>query len=216
MNLSDLADLIKSRRSIRTWQDTPVAEETLLQAVELATYAPNAGNQQNWHFYVILNRDTIRSIADAVQENVDYVASLPEIGAWQESAERMRQRASTFRNAPAAIVVAARQYQSDVDKALSAHPDDPKACQIRQWRDITNAKIQSVSSAIGYLMLILHRMGLGALWMTGPMQAKGKIEKILKVPSEMDVIAYIPVGYPAESPALRERKAVTEVTSVIK
>ena len=39
MNLTDLANLIKSRRSIRVWQDKPVPEEMLLQAIELATYA---------------------------------------------------------------------------------------------------------------------------------------------------------------------------------
>ena len=48
------------------------------------------------------------------------------------------------------------------------------------------------------------------------MQAKGAIEKILKVPAEMDLIAYVPVGYPAETPALRVRKPVQEVCRVIR
>ena len=87
---------------------------------------------------------------------------------------------------------------------------------MRQWRNISNARIQSAASAIGYLLLILHQMGLGAVWMTGPMQAKGAIEKILKVPETMDLIAYIPVGYPAETPALRIRKPVGEVCEIIK
>ncbi len=37
METAELAKLIKSRRSIRVWQDKAVAEELLLQAVELAT-----------------------------------------------------------------------------------------------------------------------------------------------------------------------------------
>ena len=36
----------------------------LLQAIELATWAPNGGNQQNSHFYVIVNRDTLGAIAE--------------------------------------------------------------------------------------------------------------------------------------------------------
>jgi nitroreductase len=59
-------------------------------------------------------------------------------------------------------------------------------------------------------------MGLGSVWMTGPMQAKGEIEKILKVPPGLDLIAYLPVGYAAESPALRARKPVMEVCEIIK
>jgi nitroreductase len=48
------------------------------------------------------------------------------------------------------------------------------------------------------------------------MQAKAEIEKILQVPSEMDLVAFIPVGYPAENPPLRERKPVDEVCKIIK
>ena len=59
-------------------------------------------------------------------------------------------------------------------------------------------------------------MGLGAVWMTGPMQAKGEIEKILQVPKEMDLVAFIPVGYPAENPPLKDRKSVKEVCQIIK
>ena len=71
METADLETLIKGRRSIRLWQDKPVSEDQLLKAIEMATYAPNAGNQQNWHFYLILNKKTILSIADAVQESCE-------------------------------------------------------------------------------------------------------------------------------------------------
>ncbi len=129
----------------------------------------------------------------------------------------MRERASYFRNAPVAIAVAAAQYQSPIDQILAAREKaDPIAGQIRQWRNVANSRIQSVASAIAYLLLILHQMGLGAVWMTGPMQAKGEIEKILKVPSELDIIAFIPVGYPAESPVPKERRPLREVCEVVK
>jgi nitroreductase len=217
MKTTELADLIKSRRSIRSWQDKPVSEDLLCQAIELATYAPNGGNQQNWYFYIILDKKRIIALADAVQAVADYIASWPESANFGEATTRMLQRSSLFRSAPAAIAVAAKQYQSPLEQ-LSAGREktDPRARQIREGRSIANARIQSVASAIAYLLLILHQMGLGAVWMTGPMQAKGEIEKILKVPKEMDLVAFIPVGYPAETPALKERKPVKEVCQVIK
>ena len=55
MDTGSLANLIKGRRSIRRWQDKEVPEHLLMQAVELATWAPNGGNFQNWRFYIILN-----------------------------------------------------------------------------------------------------------------------------------------------------------------
>ena len=62
MGLTDLENIIRSRRSIRSWQDKEVPQDLLLQAIELATWAPNGGNQQNWRFYLILNRDIIKAI----------------------------------------------------------------------------------------------------------------------------------------------------------
>jgi nitroreductase len=214
---TDLANLIKSRRSIRVWQNKPVPEDIILQAIEIATYAPNGGNMQNWHFYVILNRDTIKSIANAVQAAADTIASWPEVGTWAEAANRMLQRASFFRNAPAAIAVTTGQYQSPIENILAARGNsDPKASEIRQSRAIADTKIQSVSAVISYLCLALHQVGLGTVWMTGPTQAKVEIEKILKVPSGMDFVAFIPLGYPAENPSPKGRKPIKDVCEVIK
>lgn len=216
MELTDLADVIRGRRSIRSWQDKEVPEDLLLRAIELATWAPNGGNQQNWRFYVVLKRDTIRAIADAVQATANQMASWPEAQKLMDTT-RMRGVSSFFREAPAAIAVAAVQYESIFDQILAAREEtDQQASQIRQWRNVADTRIQSVSAAISYLLLILHQMGLGAVWMTGPMQAKGEIENILQVPPELDVVAFIPVGYAAESPAPRERRPVGDVTEVIR
>ena len=125
--------------------------------------------------------------------------------------------AGFFQKAPAAIAVAASQYQSAVDQVLVAsEKTEPLAGQIRRWRNVADSRIQSVAAAISYLLLILHQMGLGALWMTGPTQAKEEIEKILLVSPEMDFVAFIPVGYPAESPETRGRRDVSEVSEVIR
>ncbi|MFC1914464.1 nitroreductase family protein [Chloroflexota bacterium] len=217
MQLTELTSLIKSRRSIRRWQDKEVPERLLLQAIELSTWAPNGGNQQNWYFYVILNRDTIKAIADAVQTSADLIASWPEAKNFGEEVARWRERSSFFRSAPAAIAVATTQYQSVADRVLAAREEaDPRAEQMRQWRRIPNSPIQSVASAVTHLLLILHQMGLGAVWMVGPMQVKGEIEKIIGIPSEKDLVAFIPVGYPAESPEPKGRLPITEVCEVIR
>ncbi len=217
MEFADLENLIKSRRSIRGWQDKEVPESLLKQAVELATWAPNAGNQQNWRFYIIVNRGTIKAIADAVQASADRIASWQEAERFGYVAAGWKDRASTFRKAPAAIAVASSQYQSPTDQILAARARiDPQARRMRRWRRVANSRIQSAASAIAYLLLILHQMRLGTVWMTGPIQAKGEIEKILRVTPGMDIVAFIPVGYPAQSPATKGRRPVSEVCEVIR
>lgn len=210
-----LAELIKGRRSVRRWQEKPVPEEMLLRAIELATWAPNGGNQQNWRFYVILKRATLDAVADAVQSSAALVGGWAE-GAQRERFAQFRDRAGFFRQAPAAIAVAAGRYQSIVDLVLEAkEKTDEKAAAMRSWRNTADSRIQSVAAATSYLLLILHQMGLGSVWMTGPVQAKQAIEEILHVPANLDVVAYLPVGYPAESPAPHGRKAVKEVCEIV-
>ena len=223
MEYKELENLIKNRRSIRAWQDKDVPEELLLKAIELATWAPSGGNQQNWKFYVIKNKTTLKTIGDAVQVKADLINSWPEAKQFapppggRPAMAVMPRSSGFFSTAPAAIAVAAAIYQSQVDLILEAREKiDPQAAEIRKWRNIADSRLQSVASAIAHLLLIFHQMGLGAVWMTGPMQAKKDIEQLLKVPRELDIVAFIPVGYPAETPVSRGRKPVSEVTVLIK
>ena len=219
METGEFTTLIKSRRSIRNWQDKPVPEQLILDAIELGTWAPNGGNQQNWHFYVILNKDTIKAIADAVQSGISYMSSWPEMAQARPApppgspppAPRMPLSA-----APAVIAVGTNQATNPMNEAMAKRAQtDTRAAEMLKWSTTIDSRIQSVSAAIAYLLLALHQMGLGAVWMTGPLpQSKGEIEKILKVPEKMDIVALIPLGYPAESPT-RDRKPVSEVCTVI-
>jgi nitroreductase len=92
---------------------------------------------------------------------------------------------------------------------------DPMAKEMIDGLRVISGGVQSTSAAVAYLMLVLHQMGLGTLWMTGPLHAKADIEKLLKIPDDMDIVTLVPVGYPAESPT-RDRKPVSEVCQVIK
>jgi nitroreductase len=185
--------------------------------VELATWAPNGGNQQNWRFYIIVNRSTIKAIADAVQVSTDVISSWPEAAKMTYGAPATARKAGFFETAPAAIAVAAAKYQSPVDLVLEARGKiDPVATQIRHLRDSADSRVQSVASAVSHLLLVLHQMGLGAVWMTGPMQAKAEIETILKVPQGLDLIAFIPIGYPDETPVSSGRKPVTDISEIVR
>ncbi len=216
MEFKELEDLIKTRISVRRWQEKPVSEDLLLKAVELATWAPNGGNVQNWYFYIITDKKTIQAIADAVQSSVDLMASWPEADEFGDTFKNYTRFSTFFRSAPAAIAVASSRYQSIADRLLEKREKaDPQAREMREWRNVADSRIQSTSAGIAYLLLILHQMGLGATWMTGPMQAAGAIQKILKVKPGWEIVTFIPVGYPDDQPRPRSRKPVNEVTEVI-
>ena len=125
-------------------------------------------------------------------------------------------RGDPLGTAPALIVVATiRSSNPMVDAMAKRAKTDPKAKEMFEGLQIVAGWAQSTSAAVAYLMLVLHQMGLGSLWMTGPLHAKAEIEKILKIPAGMDVVTLVPVGYPAENPT-KDRKPVSEVCQVIK
>ena len=71
------------------------------------------------------------------------------------------------------------------------------------------------SLALGHLLLMAHELGLGATCMTGPHLADGRIRAILEVPDTWDLLALVPVGYPAESPGATPRKPSERVLRFI-
>jgi nitroreductase len=216
MDIGVLERLIKSRRSIRKWRQDEVPDELLKKAVELATWAPNGGNYQGWRFIAVNNREILRKMADAVQSVSDKIASQPEAVSWQEDMNRYRKNASFFRNAPVCIGVFSGAYQSPMDKVLVARESfDPEAKEILGFRRFAPTAIQSTSAAAATMLLALHQMGLGAIWLASPLLAKKEIEAILNVPAEMGLVCLIAVGYPDEFPQ-RDRKPVEQVLEFVR
>ena len=215
MDTEELEKLIKQRRSVRKWKREEVSDESLRKAVELATWAPNGGNFQGWHFTIVKNREVIKKIADAVQSIADKIASWPESISWQEDIKRYQKNASYFRNAPACIAVFTTEYQSVMDKVLMARePFDPEAKRILGFRKSAPTSIQSAAAAVTTMLLVFHQMGLGAVWLVAPLMAKKEIETILNMPSETSLICLMAVGFPDESPQ-RDRRPVEEVLNFI-
>jgi nitroreductase len=226
VDTGEFSELIKSRRSIRAWQDKPVPEELLLKAVELAAWAPNGANAQMWYFYIVLDKKLIKAIGDGAQESMKNMSSWPEMakgGGFPTppppppgQTAPPPPRRSPLSDSPAMILVGAKKRENPIHKVLAERAKvDQRAAQMLEWSISLQSGIQSVSAGIAYLLLALHQMGLGATWMTGPLsQTKGDVEKLLKVPSDMDIIALIPVGYPADIPK-GFRKPVSEVCTVI-
>ncbi len=207
----ELSELTRTRRSIRRFQDKPVPEAHLLRALELATWAPNGGNQQAWRFLIVTNRELIRKMGDAVKAKTELMASWPEAKQFEETVARWRKSSDFFRGAPLCIVVLMGKYSSIADQILQARGEtDPIAREIRSYRETGKSSLQSVAAATSYLCLFLHYFGLGTTWMSGPLQAKKEIEQLLDVSPEWDFVDLIPVGYPVETPKTPPRKPIQD------
>ncbi len=50
-------EVIKKRRSIRKYKDTPVPKESVMKVLEAARIAPSAAHRQPWHFIVVKDKE---------------------------------------------------------------------------------------------------------------------------------------------------------------
>jgi nitroreductase len=215
MDIQALEKLIKGRRSIRKWSKKSVPDNLIWKALELATWAPNGGNFQGWRFVVVKNPEVIEKMANAVQSVADKIASWPEATPWAEEVKRYQTRVSFFRNAPVCIAAFVGKYESVTDKVLTARePVDPDAKQVLSYRRFAPTAIQSTAAAVTTMLLAFHQMGLGAVWLGAPLMAKKEIETILSVPSNLQLVCLVPVGYGDESPQ-KDRKPVQEVVQFV-
>ena len=71
----DVETAIKKRRSIRKYAldkrglPESIDEETMFEAIDLARYAPMAGNLYSLRFILVSNREKIKKIADAARQD---------------------------------------------------------------------------------------------------------------------------------------------------
>ena len=71
-------EAIKTRRSVRSYQDKPVEPEKLQQILEAARLAPSASNSQDWKFIVVQDPQTRQALAKACH-NQAFIAQAPVV-----------------------------------------------------------------------------------------------------------------------------------------
>ena len=64
----DVLEAIKGRRSIRAFRSDPVSEEIINKLIDVARWAPSAGNIQPWEFIIVRKPETKRRLAEAALE----------------------------------------------------------------------------------------------------------------------------------------------------
>ena len=74
----NVMEAIKTRRSVRSYQDRPVEEEKLQQVLEAGRLAPSSANRQEWRFVVVRDAGTRMNLMSAAK-NQPFVGQAPVI-----------------------------------------------------------------------------------------------------------------------------------------
>ena len=193
--MTELLDIIKARRSIRSYEEKPVPGEAISRMLEAARWAPSALNHQPLRYIVVTDRNVIDSLSKKT------IACAGKVTRWlpllrlfvktlrdKKLAEKIRERAAStsgdpiFYHAPLLILILA-------DKKMFHAGGD-------------------IGFAAENMLLEATAMGLGScvIGFASLLNMDRQARKILGIPPGHRILAGIIFGYPKTHPRPPERK----------
>ena len=181
----EFQDLVKTRRSCRSFEASPVSEEQLNAILDAGRWAPNPLNLQSWEFIIVTEGETkaqIRAVAEEAKQDV-----IGKGGPGWVTKYKM----DCLEEAPVLVVVVF----------------DPSRGGLGGFFDQNYGAIQAASACVQNMVLAAADMGFGSLWFTFFRPAK--LQAVLNIPENLEVAAVVPIGRPRgaiETPPRKDPK----------
>jgi nitroreductase len=204
----ELYEAMRCAPTTRRFGPDPVPREVLLRVLENARFAPSGGNRQGWRVIAVQDADTRRALRDLYQphwraymERTGAAAILAEPGDFDPARVRMLRRADEFadrlREVPLHLVVCVALADLAIVDADLERPSVVGGASIYPF-------VQNV-------LLGLRAEGLGAALTTLLTPAEPEVKRLLAIPDDVALAAYVLVGQRAEKwPERLARRPVAE------
>lgn len=178
MNTKQVELLLRSRRSIRTYQEKDVIKEDVEKVIDLARYAPTGSNSQQIHWKVYHSRGRIRELTEKAVDWMRYI-----VGKQEPIAEQYRM---------ARIV---EGWENGIDIITR---DAPGLIITHAPKDYAVAQIDS-AIALTFVDLAAPAFGLGTCWAGFFMIAAlywPPLQRALDLPEGHVTYGAMMIGYP--------------------
>jgi nitroreductase len=195
----EFQDVVRRRRMIRNYAQTPVDPAIIDRALSNATRAPSAGFSQGWAFLVLDTPDDVQRFWDATTD--------PEDGADPDD------WLTGMRRAPVVILPC-----SSKAAYLRRYAEGDKG-----WTDQDEARwpmpFWHMDAAMASLLILQTAVdeGLGSCFFGVPPARDAVVREAFGIPEEFDPVGVITIGHRVEdtgnagSPSRRRRKPLAEV-----
>ncbi len=200
-----LHEVIMNRRSIRKYQDRPVPPEDLALILEGARLAPSGTNRQPWRFVLLTEKEEREKISGAVVQPFVTAAPAVFVCCLDKSAfvsKVVKQRMGELVDAG---VVSREAAGYIYNRKLPEKIEDVV---------IPASAYLDLGIAVEHMVLQAAALGLGSCWVR--LFNPARVKEALGLPPEIEVVALLPVGYPAEAPPPRPRLSLEEILLMAK
>jgi 5,6-dimethylbenzimidazole synthase len=182
--------VMRGRRDIRHFLAEPIPDEVLRRILEMAHLAPSVGFMQPWNFILISSleiRRQVKTLFDQIN-----ACELERIEATERKELYARLKLEGILEAPLNIAVTCDSGR-DAPFVLGRGP-------------MPQTDLFSTCLAIQNMWLAARAEGVGVGWVS--ILDSAKTEQLLGLPSGVQLVAYLCVGYPIE---FRSRPMLEEV-----
>lgn len=173
--MADFMEIIQGRRSIRNYEDQPVADEVLNQVLEALRWSPSWANTQCWEVVVVKDTETKQKLQATL---------LPTNPANRAMVE-----------APIVLVICGQLQKAGCYKGQVT-------TKFGDWF------LFDLGIATQTVCLTAHALGLGTV-VVGLFD-HNQAKQVLGVPEGYELVAMLPLGYPAKTPAAPKRREIGE------
>jgi nitroreductase len=190
-NLSEITELIKSRRTIypEQFSDRKVHKEQIELLLNNAQWAPTHGNTQPWRFKVF-TEDGLQKLSDFLGKT--YLKLIPK-----EDQNDLKLAKLITRPLKSSVVIAVCMERQKEEKILEIE------------------EIQAVACAIQNLHLSCTAYGLGGFWSTPKLIYSDEMNDFLKLNPKDKCLGLFYIGYPAIEWPKAHRKPLEYTTEWI-
>jgi nitroreductase len=185
-NSMDFYEIVDRRRTVRDFQSKPVEEEKLRKVLAAGLKAPTHNHLREWEFILIKDAEQRRRVVDAAKgkdfsEN-EVRKAVSQMKEWEKPAYL------------AALPVQKRMLLSSPELLIVCFRMRKPFNECKTLYDLNN--FASAWACIENILLAMAAEGLyGVTFITHDTEP---LKKMLKMPSDYEVAALIPIGYPKE------------------
>jgi nitroreductase len=204
----ELFEVMRGAPATRRFRPDPVEHDVLERVLEAARFAPSGGNRQGWRVIAVTDAETRRALRDLYQPHwrayFDHTGAseiLANPGEHDAAQVRMLRRSDEFADrlheVPLHLVVCVRIADMLITDGELDRPSIVGGASIYPF-------VQNV-------LLALRAEGLGATLTTLLIPAEPAVKRLLGIPAELAVAAFIAAGHRADPwPSALRRRPVSD------
>lgn len=191
-------EVLRSRRTVRSFTADPVPREVLVAAVADAITAPAPHHTTPWRFVLLEDPDRRTELLDSMA--AQWRADLRADGFTAESVERRLRRGDVLRHAPALVVPCL------VAEGAHAYPDERRSAAERAMF------LVAAGAGVQNFLVSLATRGLGSAWVSSTLFCPDVVRSVLELPADWQPLGAVAVGRAAAGPPPRQDRDPAEFT----